>query len=243
MAYLESRYAFVQQGNLGPFYRFKAARALAEAARLDDRPIQSFLDIGCACGDLAGGMKANGLTETAGIEPDAGMIERAQKSGAGTFVQGSILDRKESLRGRFDLVGAFEVMEHIEPRDHRAAFEAFRFYAKPGGRGVIMVPNAAHPLLGGWIAWSDYTHRCCFTAESLAQFLRANGVERAMVRPWYSASGPVLLGLRETIGAVAGTVAKIAASAVSTVPGRTDPFISDAFPMSAHLVAVFEVPR
>ncbi|MBV9079789.1 MAG: class I SAM-dependent methyltransferase, partial [Elusimicrobia bacterium] len=210
--------------------------------RLSSAPVRNFLDVGCGCGDLAFGVAAVSGGAVAGLDTDAGMVDRASKAGAGDFVVASAVDRHEAFRGRFDLIAAFEVLEHVPADTHADVLDAFRFYAKPGAVGAIMVPNAAHPILGGWLAWSDYTHKAFFTAESLSQFLRTNGVFRAAVLPWYSAGGPALLKAREAFGRAAGFALKAAVAAFSTIPGKTDPWVDDPFPMSSHLIAVFEIP-
>jgi hypothetical protein len=242
MSYLDTRYAQVYQPD-ARFYRFKARRLMAFIRRLDARPIHSFLDLGCGCGDLAEGVRAEFNLDVAGVERDEAMIRIAQAKNIGEFHTRDLLTPLSSLNRRFDVVCSFEVFEHLTHIEHPLAFSLYKTYGATEATGVIMVPNAAHPFLGNWLSWSDYTHRTCFTPESLSQMLRENGVSEACILPWYSAGSNTLLKVREIVGCTGGAALKILLGAFSTVPGSKDPFFSNALPLSSHLIAVFRIPH
>lgn len=74
--------------------------------------------------------------------------------------------------GRFDVVCAFEVLEHIE--DDLAAVELWRSWLKPGGHLLMSVP--AHMKL--WTArdeWAGHVRR--YEREELKDVLRRGGFE------------------------------------------------------------------
>jgi hypothetical protein len=183
------------------------------------------------------------LESSAGVELDEAMVKEADKIGGGEYVHGSITKSNAALKNRFDVVASLEVFEHLTHDEHAQAFKTYQAYATDGATGVILVPNAAHPFLSGWISWSDYTHRTCFTPESLAQFLRSQGVTDAKITPWYLAGSKKLLLIRRLAGTICGAFFKFKLGFFSTIPKSLDPFISDAIPMSSHIVAVFTIPK
>src|SRR5262249_35832950 len=75
------------------------------------------------------------------------------------------------FRGEFDLVGAFDVIEHLN--DDRGALEAMREAVKPGGAVLITVPQ--HPSL--WSAVDDFSHhRRRYTRRELSMKLGIAGL-------------------------------------------------------------------
>jgi trans-aconitate methyltransferase len=241
MSYLETRYSTSYRPDPA-YYRFKARRLMEFIRRFDSRPLKSFLDLGCGCGDLAEGMRAEFNLDVAGIERDETMARRAQDKKVGSFHARDLLEPLPEFKNRFNVVCSFEVFEHLSHADHVRALALYQTYGAKDAVGVIMVPNAAHPLLGGWLAWSDYTHRSCFTPESLGQMLRENEVASAKIFPWYSAGSSALLGARSVVGHIGGALLKELTGLVSTIPAPEDPFFSDALPLSSHLIAVFRIP-
>src|SRR5207249_811386 len=99
-----------------------------------------------------------------------------------------------------------------------------------------------HPVLGGWLAWSDYTHRSWFTPGSLAQFLRMMGVQKALVIPWYIASNKLMYGIRDFFGRLLENLILVFILLFSSRPIEKDAFVKRSFPFSSHIVAVFEIP-
>jgi cyclopropane fatty-acyl-phospholipid synthase-like methyltransferase len=158
MSYLETRYNFVKSSN-DAFYDFKAQTLNDVIAGFRKKPARSFVDLGAGCGDLVRAMKrvAN-LESSAGVELDEAMVKEADKIGGGEYVHGSITKSNAALKNRFDVVASLEVFEHLTHDEHAQAFKTYQAYATDGATGVILVPNAAHPFLSGWISWSDYTH-------------------------------------------------------------------------------------
>jgi SAM-dependent methyltransferase len=126
-------------------YRY---RSLFESAELRwnhrqflKRPARgrTLLDLGCGTGSLLGAARSNGYHVT-GIDFDPNAIETARKRlGSDDVHLGSISDFREAHPGRqFDVVTAFEVIEHVEsPGDFMR--ECSRMLA-PGGELVISTP-------------------------------------------------------------------------------------------------------
>ena len=202
------------------------------------------LDLGCGCGDLI--HAAQGLSRHVhgvGIDQDPTQIETAKRNGKGEFHQGQLLASQRILPDKFDLVVSFEFFEHLTHEEHGKALELYKAYAHPGALGVVMVPNTAHPLMGGWLAWSDYTHRSCFTPDSLAQMLRQHGIQEFQISPWHTAGRPVLLQLRRALAPSVQFVFRAVCALQNTAPRTTDPSIrGGSLPLSSHLIAVFRIP-
>jgi SAM-dependent methyltransferase len=104
---------------------------------LDD--VRSVLEVGAGQGAV--GVRLAMRYDYVGIEPDPiscrRLRERLDRAGRGEAVCGEVA----SLDGRasFDLICAFEVLEHIE--DDRAALVEWLDYLRPGGWLLVSVPG------------------------------------------------------------------------------------------------------
>ncbi|MFC4783305.1 class I SAM-dependent methyltransferase [Nocardioides sp. MAHUQ-72] len=121
------------------------------------------LDVGSADGPSVGWMAGSELVATVDLDP-RGLT-------AGTGVQASAL-ALPFADGSFDVVGAFDVVEHCEP-ESVAVGELARVLA-PGGRLLLSVPAYA------W-AWSDHDvragHHRRYTRARIERAVRAAGLE------------------------------------------------------------------
>ena len=102
-------------------------------------PVSSILEIGCGQGAV--GMRLAHRAPYLGVEPDdasyaVAAARAAQLRGRARVLHGdsSMVDRDE----QFDLVCAFEVLEHIE--DDVAALKDWSSYVRPGGHLMLSVP-------------------------------------------------------------------------------------------------------
>jgi SAM-dependent methyltransferase len=157
---------------LNAWLRYDVIRMLLR----DGDEVERVLEIGAGGGAM--GARLARRFEYVGVEPDARSFETARtrlaKVGHGTVVPGeaSALDPSAT----FDLVCAFEVLEHIE--DDAAALIAWRERLRPGGRILLSVP--AHPSR---FAAADRKagHYRRYEPDQLAHLLHSVGFRDALV--------------------------------------------------------------
>lgn len=146
--------------------RYDVVRRLL--ADLDDAA--SFLEVGCGQGAVAAQLAHR--FDYLGYEPDADSFrvahERLTAAGAGRVVNGALPETPERL---FDLIGAFEVLEHIE-HDERA-LESWTAWLRPGGHLIVSVP-ADPERFGAWDREVGHYRR--YTRTSLNELLGAAGL-------------------------------------------------------------------
>lgn len=145
------------------------------------------LEIGCGTGFV--------LANTRAVFP------QAQLSGSDIFTEGLAFAQQRvpaatlfqmdataiPFEAAFDLIGAFDVLEHIED-DGRALAEIYRA-CKPGGRVVFTVPQ--HPAL--WSRMDEYAHhKRRYTRAELLQKMRAAGFTPRYVTSFVSLLLPAM---------------------------------------------------
>jgi cyclopropane-fatty-acyl-phospholipid synthase len=107
----------------------QAAKKAHIAAKLDLRPGQRVLDIGCGWGGLAFYLHQLADVDVLGItlsqEQLAGARERAAATGVGDRVTFELLDYRD-VRGTFDRIVSVGMFEHVGPPNYRSFFERCR---------------------------------------------------------------------------------------------------------------------
>ena len=131
---------------------------------------ESFLEIGCGQGAAATVLARH--FDYVGYEPDTTSFEIARRRlaevGAGYVVNELLSATPYRL---FDVVGAFEVLEHIE--DDRSALAEWLRWLRPGGSALVSVP--AHPERFGP---GDYKagHFRRYTGQSITELMASAGL-------------------------------------------------------------------
>ncbi len=145
-------------------YRF-AASLLSGGERV--------LDVGCGPGYGCPILKRGGAAAVVGLDEQAGMVEYAARrfgEPGVEFVAASGLDDAFPPRS-FDLVTAFEVIEHLAEPDRLLARCAA--WLEPGGRLVLSTPNRiVHELMG--MTWAFHEREYGYS-DLLALLQRAFG--------------------------------------------------------------------
>lgn len=185
---LFQRYARVEAGN----FWFVARNALLkrEMRRHFASP-ETILEIGCGTGFVLQGIRD--------VYPDA------QLSGSDIFTEGlgfaaqrvpsaHLLQMDATaipFREEFDLIGSFDVLEHID--DDTRALAQMRDALKPGGGVIFTVPQ--HPAL--WSRMDEYAHhKRRYTRAELLEKMAAVGFEVAYVTSFVSLLLPAMWASR-----------------------------------------------
>jgi SAM-dependent methyltransferase len=107
------------------------------------------LEIGCGTGHNLAMLSGFGHVEAVELDEEARSLAEQR---LGRAVMGAPLPELAGVPDDYDLIGAFDVIEHID--DDHAAIAAIAERLKPGGKLVITVP--AHPWM--WSAHDVVNH-------------------------------------------------------------------------------------
>ena len=133
------------------------------------------LDVGCGVGDYLDRMRRLGWT-VLGIERSSRAAQIA-RSHFGAPVLAADFPRVDLAKYSFDLVTAWQVLEHLDRP--RLALARIAELLAPDGRLMLTVPNStgwAAKLFGpAWIGWDAPRHVTHFTAETLRRMLEGAG--------------------------------------------------------------------
>lgn len=137
------------------------------------------LDLGCGSGILLRCLQEAGYRKLAGVDISPVQVDAVLPDLGGEIIQGDLFEVLSGAEsGSFDVLVAFDVIEHLGKSELlELADEALRVL-KPGGRWIVHAPNAAG-FFGGRVRYADLTHEQAFTRESLEQLLRASGFGEA----------------------------------------------------------------
>ena len=127
-------------------------RVLAELIRREARPAAGaqILEIGCGTGHNLAMLGEFGHVD--GLELDDEARELSEKRLGRKIMRSPLPELGEVGDAHYDLIGAFDVIEHID--DDVAALAAIATKLKPGGKFVMTVP--AHPWM--WTAHDVANH-------------------------------------------------------------------------------------
>lgn len=156
------------------FWFRSRTRLIVWALRRHFPRAQTLLEIGCGTGNVLAAIARHfGAWRLTGSDAHAtGLAFAARRApGAELFQMDA---RRIPYRDEFDVVGAFDVIEHIEEDEHvlREMFAA----CHPGGGIIVTVPQ--HPWL--WSYRDEFTHhRRRYRCRDLLRKLAAAGFERA----------------------------------------------------------------
>jgi SAM-dependent methyltransferase len=182
--------------------------------RLLPADADTVLEIGCGRG--AFGVRLAQLYQYLGIEPDdascAVAQERVRAAGRGEVRNIS----SDELDGRqFDLVCAFEVLEHIQ--DDRAALASWLRLVRPGGWLLLSVP-AGPGRLGPWDDLVGHFRR--YDAQGLTSLLAEAGCSRIQAELYGFPLGYPLESARNIIARRRRASAAESAAARTAASGR-----------------------
>jgi 2-polyprenyl-3-methyl-5-hydroxy-6-metoxy-1,4-benzoquinol methylase len=135
------------------------------------------LDFGCGWGQFLSAAALFGA-EAYGVDRDADRLRSAGKGGI--VVAGRLEELPESLRGSFDSVSLFQVLEHLE--EPLAVLESLREWLAPGGLLILETPDCTG--ITGFHSVENYrdinplAHLNAFTPRTLTDIARRAGYAR-----------------------------------------------------------------
>jgi 2-polyprenyl-3-methyl-5-hydroxy-6-metoxy-1,4-benzoquinol methylase len=155
-------------------YRENISRFLPE-----DKEIH-VLDVGCGMGFAMMFLQDLGYASVEGIDVDYAQVQSCLSKKLNVT---QVEDSNEFLyrmSGRYDLIIALDVIEHI-PHERQLDFvRAIQGALKPGGKIICTVPNGNSPLASRW-RYIDWTHYSLFTEYSLDFLLYNAGFDNIEV--------------------------------------------------------------
>lgn len=180
-----SRYEALAAVEESHFWFRSRAALIVWALRKHFPRAQSLLEIGCGTGNVLAAVLNTGLNRVVGSEGHAeGLVFAARRAPRAELLQMDA--RRIPYRDEFDVVGAFDVIEHIE-EDGQVLREMWAA-CRSGGGVMITVPQ--HPWL--WSYRDEFArHRRRYRRAELLRKLAAAGFER----PWATSFVTFLLPL------------------------------------------------
>ncbi len=171
----------------GPAELFDAYVDFQEARIARLRPYLSgarLLEVGCAAGYFLANVKPL-VQEAVGVDLDSTAVAFAAEKTGCRVLCGPLEDTPLEL-GSFDVVCAFQTLEHVD--DPLVFLRSLARYAKPDGLVCVEVPNLCDPLLTLYDVpayrrfYFHAAHRHYFSAASLQRAARQAGL-RGIVHP------------------------------------------------------------
>jgi SAM-dependent methyltransferase len=158
------------------------------------KPGYLVLEVGCGTGNVLRVLRQacpDGIV--IGLELWFDGLRHAQMGSAGFLVQGDV--RHCPFSEQFDLVGMFDVLEHIQ--EERESLVSLRRLLVPGGRLLLTVP--AHQSL--WSYFDDAAHHCRrYTAEGICRKLTDAGFEVEFQSQFMACIFPIVWTFRKMSG-------------------------------------------
>lgn len=172
----------------GHFWFEARARLITWALTRYFAQATTYMEIGCGTGHLLSHViTASPQLEISGGDVlEAGLRYAAARVPTVTFYQMDA--RQMPFEEEFDVVGAYDVLEHIE-EERQVLGEIFRAL-KPGGGAILTVPQ--HSFL--WGPADEYSrHRRRYTRSGLVETVKAAGFDVIRTTSWVSLLLPALL--------------------------------------------------
>jgi len=198
-------------------------RILAELVRREARPPKDarILEIGCGTGHNLSMLAGFGHID--GLELDDEMRALSEKRLGRKIMRSPLPELGEVKDKSYDLIGAFDVIEHID--DDVAAVAAIATKLKPGGKFMMTVP--AHPWM--WTAHDVANHhKRRYSKRALRTLIEGSPMKLDRIGYFNSLLFPVAVAER----------------AVSKLRGKDDGNVSlPPAPLNSALEAVFGAER
>lgn len=200
----------------------------------------AILEIGCSGGPLMQRLRTAGYSDLTGIDVSVPAIELAQARGVPhvSVMDGAAL---EFADGRFDLVIASDVLEHIE--DESRALREWTRVLRPGGQLLVFVP--AHAYL--WSAHDVVNHHFRrYSRRGLVAALEGAGLRARRSSFWNAAmffpTAALRLGRRLVSGPASPEIKEGATGDLHHFAGPTNSLLLGWVKVENRLLRHFNLP-
>lgn len=138
------------------------------------------LDLGCGSGRFLRALCDAGYSDVRGVDLAPQAVDLALKAGF-QITQADLREYLLESREYFDLITAFDVIEHFGKDE---VFDVLRLIwerLKPGGNLILQTPNAMSPWANA-LRYGDLTHELIYRSKCLASLLRLTGFAKIETR-------------------------------------------------------------
>lgn len=166
-----------------------------EMARLKLPEVATLFELGFGNGGFLTWAK-NKNHSTHGVELIPALVEKAKKQGHrvdSTPLQD--LDSSVFRQIPYDLIVAFDVLEHLTIDEIRIFFKFCKKTLKPNGKILIRTPNCSSPF-GLWLQMADTTHVTMLSPEKLGHIASLEGLK---LDTWFNSARPLRTGKKNPL--------------------------------------------
>jgi SAM-dependent methyltransferase len=191
IGYKSQYYGQLAEVEAGNFWFTSRNRLLCWALKAYFPAFQSFLEIGCGTGFVLQGVRAAfpGVRLAGSDALSDGLVFAARRVPDATLFQMDA--RRMPFEEEFDVIGAFDVLEHIG-EDGQVLQQMYQA-VKTGGGVIITVPQ--HPWMWSTVDSRD-GHCRRYECGKLCQLVEAAGFRVEVARSFVSLLLPLMLGVR-----------------------------------------------
>jgi len=156
-------------------YEFYSRVAKKKFAKIiPNRQDLAILDLACGAGHFLYCLKKRGYKNIRGIDIAEKQLEIAKSMGISEVEKADIFEYLPAHKENFDVVVAFDIIEHLKKDEVFKLLDAIRESLRPQGVVIIHTINASSLFVARSV-YCDFTHEVCFTAISLLTVLRVCG--------------------------------------------------------------------
>ena len=141
------------------------------------------LDFGCGAGQCLNWLLKRGYQNVLGVDIGAEAVDYCRGKGFPVQKITDTLNWLKKIEGKYQVVIANDVIEHISKPDIIPTMSALYKALKPGGIMIIKTNNVS-AITGARMRYWDHTHSTSFTEFSLKQVLHYAGVDNVRLFPF-----------------------------------------------------------
>ena len=151
----------------------------------------SILDLGCGGGEFLYFLQQNKFSNLHGVDTSPDQVSAANDLGLKNVVIGDAREYIKNSDTVYDLIVAFNVLEHFTRDEMFELLDLVVNSLRPGGIFLAEVPNSKS-IFGARVRYADITHEQSFTPKSIHQILSLVGLEPVAILE----RGPLVHGVK-----------------------------------------------